>query len=62
MEGVERIWHNGNRIARVWMAEDEIAIFFEDVEKGQLARGFCTMWAHVVRDACPLDETGKAIR
>ena len=32
LEGVERIWHNGNRTERVWMAEDEIAIFFEDLE------------------------------
>ncbi len=39
-----------------------ITFSFADVEEGQVARGFCTMWAHVVSAACPLDEAGKAIR
>ena len=39
-----------------------ITFSFAEVEEGQLARGFCTMWAHVVSAACPLDEAGKAIR
>ena len=39
-----------------------ITFSFAKVEEGQLARGFCTMWAHVVSAACPLDEAGKAIR
>ncbi len=38
-----------------------ITFSFEDVEEGQLARGLHTMWAHVFRDACPLDETGHVL-
>ena len=48
----------GNRIRQ----DSMITFSFEDVEEGQLVRGFCTMWAHIFVEACPLDEMGKVLR